>query len=162
MLKFFLNAGTKAYLRGLEEEFGESTNAIRLELNRLEEAGMISAQAEGNKKVFSANKTHPLFGELHSILLKYVGIDQIIENVLSGLGEVNKVYLTGQFAKGLDDQIIDLEIIGKVKVSYLAELVEKAQAALTRKIRYVVFSEEEYDRLPNSHKAMPKLLIWSR
>jgi len=162
LLKFFLNAGTKAYLRGLEEEFGESTNAIRLELNRLEEAGMISAQAEGNKKVFSANKTHPLFGELHSILLKYVGIDQIIENVLSGLGEVNKVYLTGQFAKGLDDQIIDLEIIGKVKVSYLAELVEKAQAALTRKIRYVVFSEEEYDRLPNSHKAMPKLLIWSR
>ena len=35
MLKFFLNSANKAYLRGLAQEFGESTNAIRLELNKL-------------------------------------------------------------------------------------------------------------------------------
>ena len=39
LLKFFLNSNTTAYLRGLEEEFGESTNSIRLELNRFEKAG---------------------------------------------------------------------------------------------------------------------------
>ena len=41
LLKFFLNSNTTAYLRSLESEFGESTNAIRIELNRLEEAGML-------------------------------------------------------------------------------------------------------------------------
>ena len=35
LLKFFLNSSTSSYLRDLESEFGESTNAIRLELNRL-------------------------------------------------------------------------------------------------------------------------------
>ena len=39
LLKFFLNSNTKSYLRNLEQEFGESTNAIRVELNRLEGAG---------------------------------------------------------------------------------------------------------------------------
>ena len=36
LLKFFLNTSTHAYLRGLADEFGESTNALRLELNHLE------------------------------------------------------------------------------------------------------------------------------
>jgi hypothetical protein len=162
LLKFFLNASNKAYLRGLEEEFGESSNAIRVELNRLEDAGMISAEAEGNKKVFKANTKHPLFSELHSILMKHVGIDQIIEQVLSQLGEVSKVYLTGEFARGHDNPIIDLEIIGTVNAMYLAELVGKAQQALTRKIRYAVFSEAEYAALPAEHQHLPKLLIWNK
>ena len=42
LLKFFLNSNTTSYLRSLESEFGESTNAIRVELNRLENAGMLS------------------------------------------------------------------------------------------------------------------------
>lgn len=162
LLKFFLNASNKAYLRGLEEEFGESSNAIRLELNKLETAGMISATAEGNKKIFSANTRHPLFSEIHSILMKYVGIDKIIENVLAGLGDVSEVYLTGGFARGRDESIIDLEIIGTVNAAYLAELVGKAQAALTRKLRYVVFSEAEYAGLPVEHSRLPRLLIWSK
>ena len=47
--KFFLNSSTKAHLRGLESEFGESTNAIRLELNRFEEAGLLHSLRDGNK-----------------------------------------------------------------------------------------------------------------
>jgi predicted transcriptional regulator len=58
LLKFFLNSETTSYLRHLESEFGESTNAIRLELNKLEEAGMLNSQFEGNKKIYQANKQH--------------------------------------------------------------------------------------------------------
>ena len=55
LLKFFLNSNTTSYLRGLEGEFGESSNAIRVELNKLEEAGMLSSEVKGNKKMFKAN-----------------------------------------------------------------------------------------------------------
>ena len=72
LLKFFLNSKNKAYLRNLAQEFGESTNAIRLELNRLEKAGMLTSNMEGNKKIFQTNIQHPLFQEIHSIVLKYV------------------------------------------------------------------------------------------
>ena len=54
LLKFFLNSRTTAYLRSLESEFGESTNAIRIELNKLENAGMLRATLNGNKKYFQA------------------------------------------------------------------------------------------------------------
>lgn len=54
LLKFFLNSNTKAYLRSLESEFSESSNAIRLELNRLEQSGMLSSFMEGNKKNVSS------------------------------------------------------------------------------------------------------------
>ena len=99
LLKFFLNSHTTAYLRNLESEFGESSNAIRLELNKFEEAGMLQSVLNGNKKVFQANTSHPLFKELHNILLKYIGLDQIVETVIKNLGEVRRVYVTGEFAQ---------------------------------------------------------------
>ena len=55
LLKFFLNSNTRSYLRSLETEFGESTNAIRIEINRFEQAGMLSSELVGNKKMFRAN-----------------------------------------------------------------------------------------------------------
>ncbi|MDY0178946.1 MAG: ArsR family transcriptional regulator, partial [Synergistaceae bacterium] len=47
LLKFFINPDTTAYLRGLADEFGESTNAVRVELNRLSRAGILDSRAEG-------------------------------------------------------------------------------------------------------------------
>ena len=43
LVKFFLNPTMKAYLRQLADEFGESTNAVRVELNRLKEAGLLES-----------------------------------------------------------------------------------------------------------------------
>ncbi|MCK9327448.1 MAG: ArsR family transcriptional regulator, partial [Bacteroidales bacterium] len=64
ILRFFLNPKSTAYLRGLAEEFGESSNAIRLELNRFEEAGLLQSETQGNKKLFKANIAHPLYGDI--------------------------------------------------------------------------------------------------
>ena len=157
LLKFFLNSSTKSYLRGLESEFGESSNAIRLELNRLEKAGMLSSSSEGNKKIFQANKKHPLFKEVHNIVLKHIGFDKIIENVIERLGDVEKVFVSGAFARGLDSSIIDLVFIGQVNKIYLIELIEKVEKLISRKVRYVIFDKEEEHLIEaNLHP----LLLW--
>ena len=134
LLKFFLNSNTTAYLRGLEGEFGESTNGIRVELNKMENAGMLSSRLEGNKKVFQANPKYPLFKEINSILMKYVGLDSIIENVVERLGAVEQVYLAGEFSKGLDSPVIDLLFVGDIDKSYLLTLVEKSENLIKRKL----------------------------
>ncbi len=164
LLKFFLNSSNKAYLRHLEKEFGESTNAIRVELDRFEDAGMLMAETEGNKKIYKANLQHPLFSEVHSIVRKYVGLDRIVEYVVNRLGNVEKVYLAGSFARGLDSPIIDLVIVGQVDKLYLVELVEKAEALINRKIRYLLIeSEEDYDNLYDQMtNHQPNLLVWSQ
>lgn len=158
-MKFFINGTNESYLRSLEQEFGESTNAIRLELNRLSKAGMLTSTTRGNKKYFKANQDHPLYDDIHSILLKQIGIDQIIDHIIAQLDDANRVYLTGRFANGIDSQIIDLMIIGKVDASRLTTLIEKAEQNINRKIRYIAYdTEDEVDR--RHFRAQP-LLIWS-
>ena len=161
LLKFFLNSETTSYLRGLESEFGESTNSIRLELNRLEEAGMLSSQLKGNKKIFKSNTKHPLYKEVHNILLKYIGFDKIIIDVIERLGDVQKVYVTGEFAKGLDSQIIDLVFIGDVNKQYLINLIEKTEKLINRKIRYIVYSNDEETLIDWTKLDFKPLLLWS-
>lgn len=160
LLKFFLNSNTTSYLRGLEVEFGESTNAIRIELNRLERAGMLSSLTSGNKKLFKANVTHPLYDEIHNILKKHLGFDTIIENVIERLGHVEKVFVTGALARGIDSQIIDLVIIGDVNKEYLLKLIEKAEQLISRKIRYVVFDASEELSIKWADVDAEPLIIW--
>ncbi len=162
LLKFFLNSNTTAYLRSLEQEFGESTNAIRLELNRLEGAGMLTSQMEGNKKIFRANISHPLFKEVHSIILKHIGLDRIIENVVERLGDVERVFLTGRFAKGLDSEIIDLIFIGDIDTKYLIQLIEKAEQVINRKIRYLIYSEQEWEKKDLRQFDPAPLVLWAK
>ncbi|MEN0051053.1 MAG: ArsR family transcriptional regulator [Bacteroidota bacterium] len=161
LLKFFLNSNMTAYLRSLEGEFGESSNAIRLELNRLEKSGMLSSFMNGNKKMFKANPTHPLFGEVHNIVMKHVGLDKIIQDVVERLGEVEKVYLSGKFAEGLNSRVIDLIFVGDVDKFYLLKLIDKVEALISRKVRYVIYSTEEWsDELMCTFTPSP-LLLWT-
>ena len=57
LIKFFLNIANKGYLNGLANEFGESTNSIRKELNNLSSAGYLEKYSENNKVVYKANAT---------------------------------------------------------------------------------------------------------
>ena len=97
---------------------------------------------------------------MHNILLKYIGFDKIIENVIERLGDVEKVFVAGAFAKGLDSQIIDLIFIGNINKSYLIELIEKVEDLIHRKVRYVVFAPEEEDRINWSHLDFEPLCLW--
>lgn len=143
LLKFFLNPSTSAHLRGLATEFNESSNAIRLELNRFEEAGMLTTVSEGNKKLFQVNKKHALFNSIQQIVRKYAGIDEIIDNILKGLGNLEMAYLTGDMAKGKTSGVIDLVLIGAINNNYLAETVSKAEKVLGKAINYSIYAAED-------------------
>lgn len=162
LLKFFLNSTISAHLRGLETEFGESSNAIRVELNRLEKAGMLNSEPNGNKKLYRVNNKHPLFTEVRSIVFKFVGIDKIIEVVVQKLGDPRLVYLTGELARGSNSNIIDLVFVGNIDKNYLINLVEKAEKIINRKIRFVVYSQDEFAIEKISEKDFTPLLIWSK
>ena len=139
LLKFFLNPGTSAYLRELEAEFGESSNGIRLELNRLEKAGMLNTNMQGNKKLFKVNNEHPLFADVKSIVHKYMDLDVVIAQVTKRLGNLEAVYLTGDLAQGKQSSTIDLVLIGEVDKQYLKKLINKAEAMLSKRILYISF-----------------------
>lgn len=161
LLKFFLNYNTTSWLRDLESEFGDSTNSIRLELNRFEEAGMLDSFSRGNKKIYRANTSHPLFSDIHNIIMKYVGIDRLVEKVISNIGELHSAYLTGDFARGKDSPVIDLLLVGEnIDRVYLLKLVEKGEKMISRKIRYIILHPQELkDYMDEVNNA---LILWQR
>lgn len=142
--KFFLNSGIRAHLRGLASEFGESSNAIRIELNRFESAGLLKASRDGNKKVYQANKGHPLFEDIHNIILKDSGIDRVIEKIIHRMGDLLCVYLTGDFAHGRESRIIELILVGEnIDREYLARKVVQAEELVGRKVSYTIIGQAE-------------------
>jgi hypothetical protein len=162
LLKFFLNSNSSSYLRELEGEFHESTNAIRLELNRFENAGLLQSQTKGNKKIYHANINHPLFPDINNILLKYIGFDKIIENVIQKLGKMNCVYVVGAFARGVDNHVIELVFVcNDIDREYLARLIGKVEKLVRRKISYFIMNKVEFDDYARSLPSNEALLLWS-
>lgn len=162
LLKFFLNSSTTAYLRGLEEEFGESTNSIRLELNRFEKAGFLESFSQSNKKIFKVNDKHPLFKDINSIVLKLVGLDHVIDYVLQRMGDLKQVYLVGNLSKGKDSDVIDLVLVGDINEVFLKELIAKAEKKIHKTIHYLHYKEEEFDLKQITETGINPLLLWSK
>ncbi|MDN3667900.1 ArsR family transcriptional regulator [Echinicola jeungdonensis] len=143
LIKFFTQDTNKGYLRGLAEEFKESTNSVRVELNRLSEAGILDSEQEGNTKSYFANQKHPLFREMKSLVAKYLGFDRLVEVVIKNLGNVQKAYVIGDYAKGIDSGTIELVLVGKeINKEYLDFLIEKAENKIQRKVKVEVLETE--------------------
>lgn len=159
LLRLFLNLNSTAYLRGLSDEFGESTNAIRIELNRFEQANMLTSENKGNKKIYKANLYHPLFKEIHNLLLKHTGIYQLIEQVISHMKQVEQVYLAGDYALGKDLGIIDLVVIGDLNKNSLISLGAKAEKLTSRKVRFLTYEKKEWEKLHQLRPEVEKYLL---
>jgi hypothetical protein len=159
--KFFLNSNTKAHLRGLEAEFGESTNGLRIELNRMESAELLSSQRDGNKKLYYANRKHPLFNEIHNIIIKDTGIDRIVEKVVHRLGRLIAVYLVGDMARGHDTNNIELVLIGDgIDCEYLGRKVKQAKSMTGRSVSCRVLGSDKTEEFVAGYEPGEILLLW--
>ena len=160
LMKFFMNPGTRAYLRGLVAEFGESTNSIRVELNRLSDAKIISSENVGRTIEYHANEEHSLFNELQSLVRKYAGVDQVIETLIKNLGDVKTAYLVGDYARGIDSGLIDIILLGKINKMELNRIAERRGKDISRKIRPMVITVKELRSLWKQLNMDHALLIW--
>ncbi len=160
LLKFFLNPGTRAYLRGLATEFGESTNAIRVELNRLTEAKLLKSVNSGRTVEYRANKQHSLFKDLQSVVKKFVGLDKVAEELAAKLGDIQAAYVIGDYAKGNDSGLIDLVLVGQVDDEKLKEVTKKTEELIDRKIRTLVLDPIDVEKLQSRLDIEHALFIW--
>lgn len=160
LLKFFINTETKAYLRGLAGELQESTNAVRVELNRLQKAGLLEISTEGRTKMYRANKKHPLFADIKSLVKKNIGLDRLENDILPQLGPVEAAFVTGDYARGIDSGVIDLVIIGRVNKEFLQLLIDKTEKLIKRKIRTLILDKEEFEGLRDRLGFEKALTLW--
>jgi len=142
LLKFFAH-NNSGYLRSLAKEFEESTNSVRVELNRLTDAGLLLAEDEGKTKIYKANDKHPFFHEIKNMVSKFLGIEELMEKIVRRMGEVDRAYIVGDYAMGIDSGTIEMVLIGKnLDKVYLDFIKNKAFEKLNRKVDVKIYEEE--------------------
>lgn len=142
LLRFFISQANRGYLNGLATEMGESTNAIRKELNHLQGAGYLEKVKVDNKVEYKANTKHPLFEVLQKVVFKHLGLEEVVETVLERMGNVEQIILVGDYAKGNDSGLIEVFLIGQaLNMDYIAQLEEKIEKLIKRKVSFYLASK---------------------
>tara|TARA_B100000965_G_scaffold401299_1_gene424885 strand:+ start:131 stop:640 length:510 start_codon:yes stop_codon:yes gene_type:complete len=145
--RFFINLANNTHLRGLANEFNDSTNSIRKELNNLYKAGYLLKSKDANKINYSANSKHPLFSTLQKIVRNHLGLEQLINSIIEKIGTVNEIILVGDYAKGIDSGNIEVIINGKgINSKYLNEIAYKIEKKINRKV--TVYLNKEINKFP--------------
>lgn len=160
LTRFFLNPSATAYLRELAAEFAVSTNGLREELKQMVKSKLLNSRREGRQIVYQANEDHPLYPELRSMVQKSLGMNQVVESVLTRLGALEEAYLIDDYALGRDTGIIDLLLVGDINAYHLSDLSKKTERYIGRKIRSLVLSRGEYERMKADLSRRPSLLLW--
>ena len=139
LIKFFISQANRGYLNGLASEFKESNNSIRKELNHLSKAGYLERYKDENKVAYKANVKHPMFEILQKVVYKHLGLEDIVEHVLSQIGDVNEIHLIGDYAKGLDSGKIEIMLIGNdLNDNYITSLEKKVENIIERKVQFYI------------------------
>ena len=137
LIKFFVSLANKGHLNGLANEMGESTNSIRKELNHLFGAGYLIKTKKDNKVVYSVNAKHPLYDTLRKVVFKHLGLEDLVETIIDRMGDVSKIVLIGDYAKGVDSGTIEIFLIGnKLNTDYLSNLEKKIEKLISRKVNF--------------------------
>ena len=142
LIKFFISQANKGYLNGLASEMGESTNSIRKELNHLYGAGYLKKYKKNNKVEYKVNSRHPLYETLRKVVLKHLGLEDLVETVLERMGNVEKILIIGDYAKGIDSGTIEVVLIGRaLNFEYISQLEIKIEKIIKRKVSFFLTSK---------------------
>ena len=90
-----------------------------------------------NKVEYKANTKHPLYDVLRKVVLKHLGLEDVVDTVLERMGPVKDIILVGDYALGNDSGKIEVFLIGeKLNMDYIAQLEEKIEKLIKRKISF--------------------------
>ncbi len=148
LLQIFLSEPKEIfYVRQLVRKTGEEINAVRRELKRMEERGMVRKEARANRVYYSFNKNYLFYDELLHLVVKTSGLGRELIKNKNKIGKIKFVMLSGRFSRSLDPRPgdVDLLIVGEVVLPQLAAVVRGFETKLGRDINYTVMSKEEFD-----------------
>lgn len=137
LIKFFISQANIGHLNGLASEMGESTNSIRKELNHLFDAGYLEKHKHNNKIIYNVNSNHPLYSTLRKVVMKHLGMEDIVDAVVEKMGAVKQIILIGDYAEGKDTGKIEVFLIGdNLNTEYIAQLEPKIEQLILRKVNF--------------------------
>lgn len=143
---FFSNPSEMWYVRELTRLTNEEINAVRRELARMLEVGLITSENRGNRLYYMLNKHYEFFQELLTLVAKTTGLGREIKRNRKKLGDLDFVMFSGKFAKFAKRTHTDVDIlvVGSVVLPELGALIKKEEEKRGYEINYTVIPKEEF------------------
>ena len=135
------------YLRELVRLTGFAPRTVQEEVDRLVQGDLIEERRSGNRRYLSAQKRHPLFGAIREIVIKTVGLVDVLREALGKRG-IDFALVFGSIAEGTDRSLsdIDLLVVGSLGLRETVRRLYPAQDQLEREINPVVWTRKEFHR----------------
>jgi len=158
----FTHPDERYFVRQLTTLVEEDSTNVSRELARLEKTGILISTTEGKQKYYQANRQSPLFNELHGLMLKTVGVADIIKKALEPrIADIRLAFIFGSVAKRTENRFsdIDLLIVGDITFGEVVDLISTAEEALSRELNPVVYTLAEFNkRLSENHYFIKDIL----
>jgi uncharacterized protein len=145
-LLFGLSA-KELHLRELERQSGMAVGTVRQELQRLVRLELVAARRDSNRVYYRANQEHPLYPEIHSLVLKTAGLADVLREAL-GQEEILVAFVFGSVARRAEraQSDVDLMVIGPIGLRQLSGRLSAVSAQLGRVVNPHVMTAEEFRR----------------
>ncbi|MPM72823.1 hypothetical protein SDC9_119799 [bioreactor metagenome] len=144
---FFSQPQEMYYVREITRATKQEINAVRRELDKMMETGLLKSEQRGNRLYYSLNRRYLYYQELQRMVIKSVGLGKKIRRYRRKLGTVSYVMFTGTFVEremAKKDEL-DILVVGDVVLAELEELIHAEEKVLNREINYSVLSDEEFE-----------------
>lgn len=155
------------HLRELARQSGLAEAGFRQEMRKLLRTELVIERRSGNRVYYRANRSHPLFSEIHGLVLKTVGLVEVLAGRLGG-ADIQVAFVFGSVAQSKEtaQSDVDLMVIGAVGLRGLTNLLVGASEEIGREINPHVMTAGEYSKRVKSgdHFAVhvlagPKLFV---
>src|SRR5258708_11337337 len=143
---FFANPSEMYHVRGIVRETNEEINAVRREVGRLEEEGIIKKEARGNRVYYWVRDDYPMYGDIISMVAKTIGLGATIIANRSKIGKPLYVMFSGKFVrnkKRKKEDDVDILVVGDITLPELASLIRAEESKRKYEINYTVMTREE-------------------
>ncbi|MBF0548393.1 MAG: nucleotidyltransferase domain-containing protein [Candidatus Riflebacteria bacterium] len=136
---------SELHLREIQRRTGFSLGAIQQDVGKLEKLGLLVRRRDGNRVYYSANVKHPIHPEIRNIVLKTVGLADILSESLKS-EDIQIAFIFGSIATQnfSAESDIDLMIIGKTSFRKVSQLLAEKGQLLGREINSHVLSPDEF------------------
>jgi predicted nucleotidyltransferase len=143
----FGNPGRSFYSNEVIALAQSGTGAVQRELAALSAAGLLTISKQGNQKHYQANTQSPVFTELHGLVLKTMGLADVLRAALAPLAsQIEFAFVYGSVAKQQDTAQSDVDVmIVSASLGYADaySALESAAATLGRKVNPTLYTRAE-------------------
>lgn len=148
IMELFFNQPSEMYfVREITRQTHEEINAVRRELDRMLEAGILKSEERGNRLYYYINKNYTFFPELLRMVKKSTGLGVKMIKQRKKLGTVKFVMFSGKFVNvdSTKRTDVDILIVGDVVLAELEGLIKEEEQKIGREINYSVLPEDEFE-----------------